>query len=367
VTYRIGFLMDQVAGHITNYRNLRRVADTDPEIAASWHEISYHRPEAGFEQFHERYLRFVPTYVTGNLRAAWEIRVGLRQGPYDAVLSNARVGVFFGRSFARVPTMIDFDATPVQLDAMPSYGGRPDAEPVARLKWRLAHHMFHSAVLLQAWSSWAKQSAVDDYGVPAERVIVNPPGVDMDQWRPIDRTGRGGEATRVLFVGGDFVRKGGEQLLAWLRGAPSDVELHVVTREDVPARPNLFVHHGLEPNSAALVDLYDRADVFVLPSLGECFGIATVEAMAAGLPVVASDVGGTADIVDEGVNGYIVPAGDVRALAGALDGLIGDPARRAAMALRSRALAEERFDLDVNARKTLTHLKELAAGARRGR
>ena len=60
--------------------------------------------------------------------------------------------------------------------------------------------------------------------------------------------------------------------------------------------------------------LYQQADVFVLPSLAEAFGIATVEAMGCGLPVVVSDAGGTADIVDPGVNGYITKRGDGREL-----------------------------------------------------
>src|SRR5262249_9422346 len=92
----------------------------------------------------------------------------------------------------------------------------------------------------------------------------------------------------------------------------------------------------------------------------ECFGIATVEAMAAGLPVVASDVGGTADIVDHGRNGFITKAGDVRHLASALDALLADEPRRTAMGRLSRELASARFDLERNARRTLDHLRQLA-------
>ncbi len=353
-------MADQVAGHITNYRNLRRVTETDTEIDAAWYEVSSYRPDGRLERARERWFRFLPTYVTGNARVATELRAGLRAGPYDAIYSNVRTGVFYAPTFARTPTLIDFDVTPVQLDAMAAYGGSSDPKPVAALKWRLAKRMFHAAQVLQAWSNWAKRSVVEDYGVPAEHVIVNPPGVDLAFWRPNGDTVRSTGAKRVLFVGGDFRRKGGEVLLAWHREQRGGVELHVVTREDVRPAPGLFVYRDMQPNTDELLNLYRQADLFVMPSLGECFGIATVEAMAAGLPVIASDVGGTADIIEHGGNGFIAPAGDGPTLARQIATILDDDALRATMARRSRELAETHFDLDHNARRTLSVLKSMA-------
>ena len=136
--------------------------------------------------------------------------------------------------------------------------------------------------------------------------------------------------------------------------------MHVVTRETVPATPGVTVYHTMQPNTPELLALYHQSDLFVLPSLGECFGIATVEAMGAGLPVIASDVGGTADIIAEGRNGYIVPGNDVSALAQAIEAIVGDDSKRRAMGAQSRLLAEERFDMQANVRKTLASLKQIA-------
>ena len=357
---RLGFFMDQVAGHITNYRNLRAVADTDTDIDPSWREISYRREGGTIERVRDRWLPFVPTYFSGNLRAGVELHQAFKHD-YDAIFSNARVGVFFARQFRRTPTMLDFDVTPVQLDQMPAYGGGNDPAPLARLKKRLCHDMFHAAGLLQAWSHWAKQSAVDDYGVDSDKVVVNPPGVDLSFWRPApERAEAARRPRRVLFVGGDFQRKGGELLLDWHAGQdPDDVELHLVTRDPVPAAPGRFVYDDMAPNTDRLLALYHDADLFVMPSLGECFGIATVEAMAAGLPVIGSDVGGTADIIEPGGNGYITRAGDGADLAEAIAAVLDDEAKWRSMGARSRALAEERFDLRTNARRTLDHLKQL--------
>jgi glycosyltransferase involved in cell wall biosynthesis len=357
VSYRFGFLVEQVAGHVTNYKNLRRVVDTDGEVDATWSEIVYHKQGGAFER-----LTFLPNYVTGIGRATWETHRALRRHRHQALFCNTTVGVFFARSFRRCPTLIDLDSTPIQIDRMPAYESSSDPAPIAKLKWKLTRDMLQAAALVHAWSTWAKHSAVTDYGVAPERVVVNPPGVDLEWWKPrSDPRGAAPRPHKVLFVGGDFKRKGGEVLLAWhAEQDPRKIELHLVTREPVAPRPGVFVYDNMQPNSDALRALYHGSDLFVLPSLGECFGIATVEAMAAGLPVIASDVGGTADIIDSGRNGFIVRAHDAGALGEAIVTILADESRRETMARQSREMAEERFDLQKNARRTIGYLKQVA-------
>jgi glycosyltransferase involved in cell wall biosynthesis len=91
---------------------------------------------------------------------------------------------------------------------------------------------------------------------------------------------------------------------------------------------------------------YACADVFVLPSWGEPWGLVINEAMAAGLPVVATDqVGASVDLIRDGVNGYVVPAHDVGALARALRQVLDDPVRAAEMGRQSaRIIAPVTFD-----------------------
>jgi glycosyltransferase involved in cell wall biosynthesis len=199
--------------------------------------------------------------------------------------------------------------------------------------------------------------------MPPGRVVVNPPGVDLARWRPApeQRSQAGSQPLRVLFVGGDFERKGGHLLLEWFHSlANKQVELHIVTREPVEPAPGVYVYRNMQPNTPELMQLYYQSDLFVMPSLGECFGIATVEAMATGLPVIASDVGGTADIIEPERNGYIVKAGDAKGLGEAIMAILEYPERRERMGLQSRQLAEERFDMQRNARRTLSYLKQIA-------
>lgn len=355
---RVCFLMDQIAGHVSNYRNLRSIVDEDGSLDATWCEIVFDRPEQRFERT-ARALKVVPPYVIGVLRGATELRRGLRQGgPFDAVYCNSSVAVTALRPLHRRPTMLNLDSTPLQLDSMPEYPGPRDPRLVAYTKRKATTRLFTGVARIQAWSSWARASFIDDYGVEPANVRVNPPGISLDFWRP--PAGRpAGNPVRVLFVGGDFQRKGGDLLLDWAARRADRAELHVVTRDPVPALAGVVVHRDLHPNTPELLALYHGADVFAMPSLAECFGIATVEAMATGLPVVASDAGGTADIVDDGNSGFICCAGKQGALDVALDRLVEDAALRQRMGAAGLDRARQRFDVRITAQRTIADLHEL--------
>jgi glycosyltransferase involved in cell wall biosynthesis len=100
-------------------------------------------------------------------------------------------------------------------------------------------------------------------------------------------------------------------------------------------------------NQSELPGLYDLCDVFVLPSEREPWGLVVNEAMNAGKPVVVSDrVGAGPDLVEEGVNGFVYPAGDVAALADRLRRLIDNADNRTAMGARA---LEKVARLDFNA------------------
>jgi phosphatidylinositol alpha-mannosyltransferase len=112
-----------------------------------------------------------------------------------------------------------------------------------------------------------------------------------------------------------------------------------------PGDPDLLAGAGLRATALGAVDDAAKAralrsmDVFCAPNLGgESFGIVLAEAMAAGAPVVASDLDAFAAVLDG--HGVLVPPGDPPALAAAIDGLLADPGRRAALAAAGRARAE---------------------------
>jgi glycosyltransferase involved in cell wall biosynthesis len=90
----------------------------------------------------------------------------------------------------------------------------------------------------------------------------------------------------------------------------------------------------------ALSQAYASADIFVFPSAIETFGLVVVEAMAAGLPVVASRVGGVRDVVQDGVNGFSFESGDIAGLVAGVRALASDRARMKAMGWAARTFAE---------------------------
>jgi glycosyltransferase involved in cell wall biosynthesis len=130
-------------------------------------------------------------------------------------------------------------------------------------------------------------------------------------------------------------------------------ELHIVTSAPVEARPGVHVHRGIGPNDPALVRLFHEADVFVLPSLAECLAVVLMEATAAALPVITTDVGALREAVRPGETGLVVRAGDRAELARALGALIDDSDARRRMGLAGHALARRTFDARTNGRALL--------------
>ena len=102
-----------------------------------------------------------------------------------------------------------------------------------------------------------------------------------------------------------------------------------------------------------LADCYRRAGVFVMPSYYETFGISVIEAMAFGLPVVATNVGGLPEVVEDGITGILVPPGDSEALAAAIMRLLRDPQLSARLGQAGRERVQFEFTIDRIVSQTL--------------
>lgn len=361
----LGFVMEQVLGHIAHYRTLREALEHDCTIDPHWVEVTY--------QANDSLDRLLPgpAAVRGTLRGFRETRAGVLGQKLDALYFHThKPAVFQWDLLQRIPTVLSLDVTPRQYDALGEfYDHTPDGDgPVSRLKDWMNRRTFELARGILVWSNWVKASLVSDYGVSPEKVKVIAPGVDMERWsRPRSQELPCGGLPRVLFVGGDFTRKGGDLLLDWFHERGRLVcELDLVTRADIPSEPGIRVHRDIAPNTPQARQFFFDADIFVLPSLGECFGIASAEAMAAGVPVVTTRVGGSEDIVDEGENGFLIAPDDRRALAASLERLLMDEDLRRTMGQRARVKAERDFDSRINAAAIVDELRRVAGSAYRG-
>jgi glycosyltransferase involved in cell wall biosynthesis len=134
--------------------------------------------------------------------------------------------------------------------------------------------------------------------------------------------------------------------------------LDIVTKDEtVHSQGAVRVHRGLEPNSPLLLKLFADADLFVFPTLGDTNAIVVMEAMASGLPVLATNVGALAEEVEDGVTGLLVPPNDPGAIVEAIRSLANTPDRLVAMGAAGRARAERLFDAKHNYKAVVDVLK----------
>jgi len=110
-----------------------------------------------------------------------------------------------------------------------------------------------------------------------------------------------------------------------------------------------------------LLAYYEAADVFVLTSLAEGIPVVLMEAMATGLPVVASDITGIPELVGDGEEGLLVPAGDAGGFAAALETLALDPGRRARMGQQGRRRVESEYEVRRSAVDLRRVMREFGA------
>ena len=352
------FVLEQTLGHVAHTANLERALARTDWIDARVAKLTF-APRNAFEQ--------LPGLRNWSLRSSLMARAALRRaqrrGPFDAVFIHTQVASLLSTGVMRsLPSVVSLDATPRNFDDVGrAYGHRRGGALAETVKAMVNRRAFMAASALVTWSRLAADSLTADYAVPASRIHVIPPGVDLERFRPGD--GRSGDGpVRVLFVGGDFKRKGGHDLLAALQGLP-EAELDVVTGADVgPLPPDVRcrVHRGLSPGDERLLELYRRADVFALPTHGDCLPQVLAEAAAAGLPLVATATGAIPEVVHDGRNGFLVPPGSPSDLRVALRRLVESPELRRSMGEESLALARREHDALANHRRIFELMAELA-------
>jgi glycosyltransferase involved in cell wall biosynthesis len=360
---RFAFVLEQTLGHVAHTANLERALAGTAWVDGTVVKLPF-EPQGPLDR--------LPLLGNWSLRASLMARSALRgrcrRCPLDAAFVHTQVAALLSVGVMRtVPTVVSLDATPVNFDDVgTAYGHRRGSALVEVAKAAVNRRAFLAAAALVTWSRLAADSLAADYGVPASRIHVVPPGVDLERFRPGDDERPEG-LVRVLFVGGDFVRKGGPDLLAALQGLP-EAEVDVVTGSDVgpaPAGVRCRVHRGLGPGDPELLALYRRADVFVLPSRGDCLPQVLAEAAASGLPLVATATGAMAELVRDGANGFLVPAGSPGELRAALRRLVERPDLRRAMGRASLELARREHDALANHRRIFDLMADVAHLGRR--
>lgn len=178
------------------------------------------------------------------------------------------------------------------------------------------------------------------------------------------------ETVRLLFVGAIGKLKGERDLikaLALLKEDIADLKVSILGFGAENLQPifekhgvaDMIEHLGAVPLDARIV-FYERADIFVLPTFAEAMPISVIEAMAAGLPIVSTPVGGIPELIDDANEGFLVQCGDVKVLAKKIAFLANNRTARIAMGQKARMRALDQMDFAVYIDKLGRELSDLS-------
>ncbi len=232
------------------------------------------------------------------------------------------------------------------------------------------------ADLIVTISNYSLQKIRSHYGVDPTKVRIVPNGVDTERFKPnpektaLKRQFGLGDEPCVLFVGSLIARKGLPLLVEAAKKVTKErADTKFIIVGEGPLKASLsssIASGGLSSNfrflgnlsEEQLPQIYNCADIFVLPSIQEGQGIVLLEAMASGLPVVAFDIGGVNEAVSNGETGFLVEPGKVEALSEAILKFLADPMLRAQFGDYAKKRVSEKFTWDICANGMLEVYKE---------
>lgn len=357
------FVNENMGGHATLHLAIRAAIRDDPQVRAQFLDV----PPAGTLR------RVAAASVPGLGRADADLQ-GLRvqlgtsavvrrrlrtwANPYDVLhVYSQNAALLIDEVLRERPSVVGTDATTAQ-GALLLPHRRPARGTERRIaaSQRFERRVYEAATLIVAQSEWVASSLRDEYGVDPTRIRLIPYGTTIPDALPhVDRA-----RPQMTFVGFSMARKGGNRLLEiWRRAFRADVDLNLVTRDDVPREPGLRVFRDFRPGDPRLRTLFAETDVLVFPSRIDTFGYALIEAMAAEVPTVALAVAAVPEVVADGETGVLVdPGADDAELAAAITRILDDPDRARAMGRAGRVRALERFDARVTTARLVEVLRE---------
>ncbi len=358
------FVDEGVLGHRTLTAQLRAALADDPKVDAIFETV----PAPGRPA--RLFLRRAEAAGDADLfELRWRLRWSRRARRIlkrhartaDVAFVNTQASALLSRGpMRRIPTVLSVDATVRQFTALEYARPRDRWSPRQdRILARLERRAMEGAAAIVAWTDWNADAISREHPDLSTPVVTLHPGVDAAWWgkAATARPRRDAGPISLLFVGNDVERKGLGLLIEALERSGLDAVLDVVTGDEVSEGAGVRVHHGVESGTERLRDLYAEADAFVLPTRADAVPWSVLEAMAAGLPVVASRVGAIAELVGDA--GLTVEPGDAEELAAALARL-ADSELRARLGERALARVRERYDGAVQIPRLVETLRDAA-------
>jgi len=363
---KIGFLFHMGHGHYAQFLNFKECCPPEELARTEW--IPLTGDSSG--DFLAK-LPGMPQSISYGRHQFWYAQQGIQRHKEWDALFFAAMQVRFLPLLQRYRSYLYTDFSPsCKRELAPWYDSAFRApKPIQKLK-EATHGRLHRACRgIFSMSQWSADGIIKDYSVEPERMHVVLPGANLNHWPYVDRTDRTSGPVRILFVGGEFPRKGGSLLLDWAeRTSAHNWEIDLVTWDNhlpewiqkivgkvglgkqstvslAPRLPSVRVHCGLKANTPELMRLYEQADIFCLPTEADASSIAGLEAMASGLPALVGAVGGIPELIEDGITGYLLPRGEPKTLADRLEILISDAPLRHRVGLAARKSCEDFFNV----------------------
>lgn len=362
----IGFLFHIGHGHYTQFLNFQECFPAEHAARAEW--IALHGDKSG-DKFAD--LPFLSGKTRYSRHQNWHAKTGIaRRSEWDA-LFFASFQVGFLPFLLRHRSYFYIDLTPsLKKELSPWYDHQATGGIKQAIQTTLSPHIYSKFRGIFTMSEWSAAGVRGDYHIPAKRVHVAHPGANLNRWHFQDRSDRlENRPVRILMVGGQFKLKGGEFLLDWAKKTKlTNWEMDIVTwvgelpddiqdkmgRPDpgapafaalIPDLPNVRIHCGLTANTPQMMQLFEDADIFCLPTQADGSSIASLEAMAAGLPVAVSAVGGIPELIDDGKTGLLMKRSDPADIAVKLEELITNRALRLSIGKAARKSCEDYYNV----------------------
>jgi glycosyltransferase involved in cell wall biosynthesis len=328
-------------------------------------------------------VRFLRGHRAGRIRELRRLMRSLRPDLVHTAIFEANISGRLAAVGSGIPVITSLVSTPYEPERLQD----PDV-----LAWKLGvvravdgWTSRHLTAAFHAVSRTVKDKAVRALGIPPSRITVVPRGRDpVRLGRPsIGRKGAArealgltGEGPVLVTVGRQEFQKGQWHLLdamALLRTDQPEARLVLAGRRGnvSPRLEEVMVRTGLNGSVRFMghrddvPDVLAAADVFVCPSLSEGLPGSIIEAMALGLPIVASDLPAVREVVEEGANALLVRPGSPPDLAAAMRELLEDPARMESFGARGREIFEERFTIDRSVEQMVRLYERVVAESRR--
>ncbi len=339
-------VLTTILGHKTVSKRIRRAVESVPGVHPTYALIrdeDHTRPLP-------RWKRAISLFEAVGIA---RLSVGIPDKPFGALLINAwELAVAFPEQVRRLPTVMVADAIPSTINV--AVNRRTGATLKRKLAQSLNQWAFGRVVrdidYFLVKSTECARALQVDFGIPAERCLVTRAPVDIHEWKPAPEKASAGPRTRLLFVGNDLARKGGDFLLNLFTKHLGDTCTLTMISTDpklaqLPATEGIRFIPGMPREE--LPEVFRNHDVFVFPTTQDFTPEVVAEALAVGLPCVMGEVDGAHDLVRHGENGYVLPLNSsTEHWVEHILRLTSNPAELARQSAAARAFAEQELSLE---------------------